>query len=98
MYLFQEYKRYEVEENLKTISNYPNDRIISCFILILIFITLDKPEQNSEKETFFLRLQNIQYKMEMSLKSYLNCRFGSYKELFEQIRQKIETVKQIADL
>jgi len=96
--IFPEYKRYEVEENLKTIPNYPNDRIISCLILILIFTSLDKPEQNSEKETFFLRLQNIQFKMEMSLKSYLECRFGSYKELLEQCRRKIEIVKQIAEI
>eukprot|EP00092_Neocalanus_flemingeri_P026553 GFUD01028777.1.p1 GENE.GFUD01028777.1~~GFUD01028777.1.p1 ORF type:complete len:522 (+),score=110.65 GFUD01028777.1:221-1567(+) len=96
--IFPDYKRYEVQENLKTIANYPNDRIISCFILILIFISMDKPDQNSEKETFFLRLQNIQYKMEMSLKSYLDCQFGSYKELFEQCRQKIEIVRQIAEI
>merc|ERR1719186_1376684 len=92
------FKLNEVDENLKTIPNYPNDRIISCLILILIFTSLDKPEQNSEKETFFLRLQNIQFKMEMSLKSYLECRFGSYKELLEQCRRKIEIVKQIAEI
>lgn len=96
--IFPDYKRYEVEENLKTISNFPSDRVISCFLLILIFTTLNKPEPNSDKEIFFLRLQTIQYKMEMSLKNYLECRFGSYKELFDQCRQKIETVKNIAEI
>jgi len=106
--LFPDYRRYEVEENLKLIPCFPNDRVISCFLLIMIFISLNKPDENSDKEILFLRLQTIQYKMEMSLKNYLENRFGSfnqisgqfgsYKELFDQCKQKIEIAKRIAEL
>jgi len=96
--IFPESKRYEVEENIRSISNYPNDRIISCFVLTLIFISLDKVEQDTEKESFLFKLQSIQLKIETSLRSFLDSHFGNSKDLFDQCMQKIIIAKKIPQL
>lgn len=96
--LFPDYKRFEVEENLKTISSFPSDRITSCFLIILIFMSSSNSDLSSEKFGLLEKLQSIQRKVEKGLKNYLEYQFGSSRELFEICIRKTEIVKQIVDI
>merc|ERR1719154_321937 len=69
--LWNEQKLKEIRNCLDVISGNPVDRTVSCYLLILLFLTLDKADLYTDNEPFIQKLRGIRESVEQSLRSYL---------------------------
>ena len=80
------------------ISRGPTDRTVSSYLLMLIFVSLDKTDLYTEDEPFVQKLRGIKLKIESSLRGYLQSIELSYKDSYDSCMYKLDTLHHVHSL
>ena len=94
----QEQKLREIRNCLDVISANPTDRTVSCYVLILLFLTLDKADLYSDNEPFIQKLRGIREHVEQSLRTYLESVEVNHQEKWNICKYKLELLTHVQSL
>ena len=94
----QEQKLKEIRNCLDVISGNPVDRTVSCYLLILLFLTLDKTDLYTDNEPFIQKLRGIRESVEQSLRSYLESVEVNHQEKWNICKYKLELLTHVQSL
>ena len=80
------------------ISDNPTDRTVSCYLQILLFLSLDKADLYTDNEPFIQKLRGIREKVELSLRTYLETLEVAYEEKWNVCKYKLELLTHLQSL
>ena len=99
-YILQDQKNVEIRKCLDIISSYPTERTVSNFLLVLLFLSLDrdKTELYQPEEPFMQKLKGFSQNVEQALKMHL-CSLGHVEDDYWRIcKFKLETLANLQNL
>ena len=90
--LLQDQKQEEMRRCLDVMSSYPTDKTVSSFLLILIFLSLDKTDLYQEEEPFMQKLKLLNKRIEEALKTMIGSQGAADNNVWEICRFKLDTL------
>ena len=80
------------------ISGNQTDRTVSCYLLLLLFLTLDKGDLYTDNEPFIQKLRGIRENVEQSLRTYLESVEVDHQEKWNICKYKLELLTHVQSL
>ena len=94
----QEQKLKEIRNCLDVISGHQTDRTVSCYLLLLLFLTLDKGDLYTDNEPFIQKLRGIRENVEQSLRAYLESVEVDHQEKWNICKYKLDLLTHVQSL